>query len=1083
MADPIVLLRMFFSGAGAAAQRDPCTGGFMKKLLCFFLAICLIFPIAVSVAAEGGTQTARPSVNGRLHVEGSQLVDSSGKAVQLKGVSTHGLTWFPDFINENLFRQVSEDWDGNLVRLAMYASVYTGKDREKSYELMRKGIEAAKAADLYAVVDWHILEQGDPNAQFAEAKDFFERITSDYPDCPNLLFEICNEPNGEADWGDVMRYANKVIPLIRRNIPEAVILVGTPEWDRNLASALLRPLEYENLMYVLHFYAASHKEGLRDELSTVVEAGLPVFVSECGISESDGDGCLDFESAAEWFTYLNEHKISYAVWSLSDKDETSAFFRPGFDPDSAIRDSDLTDTGLWVRELIRGVDPKAIPVSSPVVDKSTFERRKTWIHNSLGKRGYKAVKSWTSFAAIALGILLAGMLAGYAWLLRSRKLRRTYDDIVRPKNTKHRFSPHSTTAHAMLLLSFWSTLIYLSWRFFYSVPFAYGPVAVAGNLMLLAVEVLGFFESMILYWNLFNLHDHPLPQIPDDAWPEVDIFIATYNEPEDLLRRTVNGCLHLRYPDRSKVHIWICDDNRRPGMRALAEEMGVGYFDRPDNKGAKAGNLNHALGLTGAPYIVTLDADMIPRSDFLLKTIPYFVDAELRQQDLPESERLHLGLLQTPQCFYDPDVFQHALYSERRSPNEQDFFYRSIEPARTSTNSVIYGGSNTILSRRALEDIGGFYTESITEDFATGLLIEAAGYLSLALPEPLASGQTPHTFREHIQQRTRWGRGVIVTARKLHIWGRKNLTMAQKVSYWSSVIYWYSPIKNLIYMLSPLLYATFAVPVFLCNWLELLVFWLPMFILQDLALRVTSKNTISTKWSGIHETSVMPHLLIPILKESLGFTLSAFKVTDKSAKSRKRTRDTRSMVPFLILIALSLAGIIRIIVIFEAMQTISLLILLFWIIRNLYFLIMALFLVDGRDSDGETVKVHDAEPVRVSTGQTEYEGVTTLMTEHNMTLFLDESQSLGLGTTVELSLKSGDQPVRMRGVVTSIQVSRRGSSRIHTVEILDFYTSRLEYWQLLYDRIPTLPLSLRKDMGVLPHLWQNIAHRVARTTK
>ena len=517
-------------------------------------------------------------------------------------------------------------------------------------------------------------------------------------------------------------------------------------------------------------------------------------------------------------------------------------------------------------------------------------------------------------------------------------------------------------------------------------------------------------------------------------------------------------------------------------MRALAEEMGVGYFDRPDNKGAKAGNLNHALALTSAPYIVTLDADMVVKSDFLLKTIPYFVDVELREQKRPEEERLHLGLLQTPQCFYDPDVFQHALYSERRAPNEQDFFYRTIEPAKTTTNSVIYGGSNTILARRALEDIGGFFTESITEDFATGLLIESAGYVSLALPEPMASGQTPHTFREHIQQRTRWGRGVIVTAKKLKIWRRK-LTLAQKVSYWSSVIYWYSPIKNFIYVLSPLLFATFAIPVFKCNWLELLAFWLPMFVLQDLSLRVNSKNAISTKWSGIYETSVMPHLFIPILKESVGISLSKFKVTDKSKRSGKRKRDVRSMVPFLILLALSVAGIIRMIIIFEAMQAVSYLILLFWLIRNSYFLIMALFLIDGRDSDGEVVRVLDAEMVSLKAREKHYEGVTTQMTEHNLTVFLDDSENVSLGESVECTVGSGEVQVQVSGVVTGISESKSGNTRTHTIEILDFMGQEMEWLQLLYDRIPTLPQSLRKDFGVIAHLWQNVAHRVARTRK
>lgn len=453
-------------------------------------------------------------------------------------------------------------------------------------------------------------------------------------------------------------------------------------------------------------------------------------------------------------------------------------------------------------------------------------------------------------------------------------------------------------------------------------------------MLLLAVEVLGFAESLILFHGLFRMRPHPLPEIPEDAWPEVDVFIATYNEPVELLRRTVNGCTHMRYPDPAKVHIWVCDDKRRPEMRRLAEEMGVGYFDRPDNKDAKARNLNHAMARTSAPYIVTLDADMIPRNDFLLKTIPYFVDALRRDEMHP------LGLLQTPQCFYQPDVFQYALYSEKRAPNEQDFFYRTIEPAKTSSNSVIYGGSNTVLSRKALEEIGGFYTGSITEDFATGLLIESAGWLSLALPEPLASGQTPHSFREHIKQRIRWGRGVISTAKKLNIRSRRGLTREQRLSYWSSVIYWYSPIKNLIYMLSPLLFAVFGQPVFRCGWLDLAVFWLPMFVMQDVKLRFNSHGTISQRWSGIYETSVMPSLLIPILKESLGISLSTFQVTDKSGKTKGHAIDRRSMLPFLILILLSVFGIVRVLLLFDRMQLVSMLILLFWLLRNLYILIL-----------------------------------------------------------------------------------------------------------------------------------------------
>ena len=145
---------------------------------------------------------------------------------------------------------------------------------------------------------------------------------------------------------------------------------------------------------------------------------------------------------------------------------------------------------------------------------------------------------------------------------------------------------------------------------------------------------------------------------------------------------------------------------------------------------------------------------------------------------------------------------------------------------------------------------------------------------------------------------------------------------------------------------------------------------------------------------------------------------------------------------------------------------------------------MALFLVDGRDSDGEVVRVLDAEPVTVGTEEgVMYEGVTTGLTEHNLTVFLDEGRPLGLGTAVKVSILRDSRPVRVRGVVTGIKESRSGTVQTHTIEILDFGEDELEYLEFLYDRIPTLPQSYHRDFGLISHLWQNIAHRVARTRK
>ncbi|MCR5342830.1 MAG: cellulase family glycosylhydrolase [Butyrivibrio sp.] len=1071
----------------------------IRKISALLLAIVIFLglfcPLKITSFAESSTklaETARPSVNGRLHVDGGKLVDESGKPVQLRGISTHGLTWYPDFIDEKLFKQLSDEWNSSFIRLAMYSHVYCGKDKDISMEYMRKGIQAAIAADMYVLVDWHVLEEQNPNVNKKEALDFFEKISSEFSDSPNLIYEICNEPNGDTSWDDIVTYCNDVIPVIRKNVPDSVIVVGTPEYDRRLLPAINRPLQFDNVMYSLHFYAASHKDDLMDELKTAVNENAPVFISECGISEHTGDGDIDFAWARKWFNYLDEHKISYTVWSFSNKDETSAFFNIKYDPVKyGLDDKYLTEYGKWVKELIKGTPPDDIYAPADVLKETDIQKLESYVTNSLGKRGFTTVYKYPEFAALCALIILVFFTIRFIYIQLTKNRHATYYDLFTKKELRDNSRKSGVAyfvAKAIIIISSYLTLVYLCWRIFYSVPIEFGFIAVAGNIFLLLVEILGFLESIVFYESLLDMKRHPLPKIKDEEFPDVDIFIATYNEPCELLKKTINGCVHLSYPDKNKVHVYVCDDNRRSEMRKLAEDMGVGYFDRPDNKGAKAGNLNNALIKTSSPYVVTLDADMIVKSDFLLKTIPYFVEAEKKSLLLEDGKKVRLGVLQTPQCFYDPDVFQHALYSERRAPNEQDFFYRTIEVAKTSTNSVIYGGSNTILSRKALEDIGGFYTESITEDFATGLLIESKGYVSLAISEPLASGQTPHTFKEHIQQRTRWGRGVIVTARKLKFWRMKGLSLRQKISYWSCVVYWLSPLKNFIYMLSPILFATFAVPVLKCNWMDLIVYWLPMFALQDITLRVLSQNAMSIKWSGIYETSVMPHLFIPILKETFGITLSTFKVTDKSKKVAKRKTDLRTMAPFIILSICSVIGITRVLMMLNWMNFLGLSVLLFWMIRNFYYLIMSMFLVDGRDSDNEVVHVIDAEPVEVEIAHGEgkgskYYGVTTRLTEHSVSIFLDDGVKLESGASVKLSIDTEKYSAKLDGAVTNIIESKNGGVYSHTIEILDFGDSEMEYLEILYDRVPSLPQSLSRDFGIVSHLWQNIAYRVARTTR
>lgn len=1036
-------------------------------------AICTLFLAAMASADTTTVINARPSINGKLHVEGTNLFDEKGNQVVIKGASTHGLTWFPQYVNTNLFRQLSREWNTNLIRLAMYSYDYVHGDREKNLEILRKGVQYAIENDMYVMVDWHILIDNNPNENLAEAINFFNMMAKEYANVPNVIFEICNEPNGDCTWEDIKEYANIIIPVIRRHKPDALILIGTPNYDREIQEPAKDPVAFDNVMYSFHFYATSHKGESLALLKEVVGGGTPIFITESGLCEASGDGKIDLESVKLWYATLDSLHLSYTIWSMSNKEEESAMVRADSRAVDSLAESDLSLSGLYARALFQGTDLNKIPlIYEPVSNFKILARTRPYI-------------VWGIFAVpVFIVILVVFLIQKIRKRFRYSKVR-TYDDLLKfSKNeSAKKFSSRPAKqflGDLFLFLSTFCTLIYLCWRFTCSIPYAYGWIAIIGSCVLLAMEVLGFIESLIHYSGILKLREHPLPEIADADYPDVDIFISTYNEPPELLRKTIIGCKHMDYPDRSKVHIYLCDDNRRSEMRKLAEELEINYFDRPNNDGAKAGNLNAALARTSSPYVVTFDADMIPQRKFLLKTIPYFVDAERINASLPEDNRRPLGFIQTPQSFYTPDVFQHNLYAETKVPNEQDYFYGVIEAAKTSTNSVIYGGSNTIISRKALDAIGGFYTKSITEDFATGMLIESAGFVSLGLSQPLASGIAPSNFREHIQQRTRWGRGVIATAKQLKFMFNRKLNISQKLSYLSSVLYWFSPVKNLIYLLSPLMFAVFCVPIFKCTLIDLALFWLPMHLMSMWALRFTSHGKISARWSGIYETSVMPFLLMPIVKETLGMTLSKFKVTQKDKRAVRPQADGKTIAPFAVLLALTLAGIVHMSYMVIALGYIEILAVLFWLLRNTYYLTMCIFLGMGRDSDGEPVKVLAAENVMVKKQDGhEVEGITTKLTEHGVDIFTDELNILNLGEPISITISKKMYTLKVTGTVVAIRNTR--SPRIpsvYTVEILDFGGQKDEYIQMLYDRTPTLPQRLRLGEGHIDNLWNNIAHRI-----
>lgn len=293
--------------------------------------------------------------HGRLQVESGRLVDQNGEPYQMHGVSTHGLAWFPEYVSEETFRTFRNDWDVDVIRLAMYSDEYggysNGGDQKELKALIDKGVEYARGQGMYVIIDWHVLGEGDPNIHKEDAIAFFDEVSEKYADYDNVIYEICNEPNGNVSWSGVKQYAEEVIPVIREHDPYAIILVGTPQWSQLIGDAAEDPIEgYDNIMYTLHFYAATHKEELRRSLEEALQDGLPVFVSECSICDASGNGSVDEKSAEAWVELLDQYGVSYVAWAVSNKNEAAALIDSSCKKLSDWSDRELSETGRWFKE-------------------------------------------------------------------------------------------------------------------------------------------------------------------------------------------------------------------------------------------------------------------------------------------------------------------------------------------------------------------------------------------------------------------------------------------------------------------------------------------------------------------------------------------------------------------------------------------------------------------------------------------------------------------------------------------------------------------------------------------------------------
>ncbi|MET9800296.1 glycoside hydrolase family 5 protein [Streptomyces sp. NPDC006368] len=331
------------------------------------LAAALLLTLAAAPTAPAVTTASAPApgtpvaVNGQLKVCGTKLCNQHGTPVQLRGMSTHGLQWYSQCLTSGSLNALATDWKADVLRVSMY--IQEGgyeTDPRKYTDLVHSLIDRATARGMYAIVDWHMLNPGDPHHNLSRAKTFFTEIAQRHGDKNNLLYEIANEPSG-VSWSRIRSYAEQLIPVIRAKDPDTPVLVGTRAWSSfgvsegaDESEVVADPVRAANIMYTFHFYAASHRDAYLDTLSRAA-GELPVFVTEFGTQDYAGEGANDFTMAQRYLDLMASRKISWVNWNFSDDDRSGAVFRPG----TCSADGPWTGTtalkpaGVWVRERIR----------------------------------------------------------------------------------------------------------------------------------------------------------------------------------------------------------------------------------------------------------------------------------------------------------------------------------------------------------------------------------------------------------------------------------------------------------------------------------------------------------------------------------------------------------------------------------------------------------------------------------------------------------------------------------------------------------------------------------------------------------
>lgn len=436
---------------------------------------------------------------------------------------------------------------------------------------------------------------------------------------------------------------------------------------------------------------------------------------------------------------------------------------------------------------------------------------------------------------------------------------------------------------------------YFHWRLTETLNLG-GPVPTAVSVILLAAEAFGYLTFVLFYWQTYAPSRPESIPVDEKDLPTVDVFITIYNEPVEILNRTLAGVGALDYP-AAKLRVYVLDDGPRPAVAEAAERHGARVLARPDRLHAKAGNVNYGLDNSAGALILILDCDHVPVSTFLRETVGFFQDAKV-------------AFVQTPHHFYNPDCYRKNLFLEEELANEQDLFFRIIQPGRNKANAAIFAGSAAVLRRSALKEIGGCQTLSAIEDLHTGMALHAKGYRSVFYARTLSGALSPENFTGYLTQRARWTRGGVQLFLLDNPLFKDGLTITQKAHYFGSLLYFFHGWIRLVFLTVPLAFLLFKIPPIVADTWTLMLYFLPHYLLSHHLFHKICGQYRNPFWSDVYETGGSFWLAWTAFITFFRPEKLVFNVTPKGeAASKREVFHWRYVLPHILLLGLLLLGI------------------------------------------------------------------------------------------------------------------------------------------------------------------------------